>query len=120
MSKHQVAVLKVVSAQLPVNLRAAAYRMAVVGIQLNPVIAAHYARKRAGGKSPMNALGHCIRKALSIVWATARISTPNGDSRLGKNLCDLALDVLKGEALIEQQACGRLSCAGSAKRLLFE
>jgi transposase len=49
-------------------LRAAAYRMAVVGVQHNPVIAAHYARKRAAGKSPMNALGHCMRKALSIVW----------------------------------------------------
>ena len=49
-------------------LRAAAYRMAVVGLQHNPVIAAHYARKRAAGKSSMNALGHCMRKALSIVW----------------------------------------------------
>ncbi len=35
------------------NLRAAAYRMAVVGVQHNPVIAAHYARKRAAGKSKM-------------------------------------------------------------------
>ena len=33
------------------HLRAAAYRMALVGIQHNPVIAAHYARKRAAGKS---------------------------------------------------------------------
>jgi transposase len=47
------------------HLRAAAYRMAVVGVQHNPVIAAHYARKRAAGKSKMNALGHCMRKALS-------------------------------------------------------
>ena len=54
------------------HLRAAAYRMAVVGIQHNPVIAAHYARKRAAGKSPMNALGHCMRKALSIVWGVWR------------------------------------------------
>jgi transposase len=53
-------------------LRAAAYRMAVVGVQHNPVIAAHYARKRAAGKSPMNALGHCMRKALSIVWGVWR------------------------------------------------
>ena len=53
-------------------LRAAAYRMAVVGLQHNPVIAAHYARKRAAGKSSMNALGHCMRKALSIVWGVWR------------------------------------------------
>jgi transposase len=54
------------------HLRAAAYRMAVVGLQHNPVIAAHYARKRAAGKSKMNALGHCMRKALSIVWGVWR------------------------------------------------
>ncbi len=54
------------------HLRAAAYRMAVVGIQHNPVIAAHYARKRAAGKSKMNALGHCMRKALSLVWGVWR------------------------------------------------
>jgi transposase len=53
-------------------LRAASYRMAVVGLQHNPVIAAHYARKRAAGKSSMNALGHCMRKALSIVWGVWR------------------------------------------------
>ncbi len=49
-------------------LRAALYRMAVVGLQHNPVIKAHYARKRAQGKSKMNALGHCMKKALAIVW----------------------------------------------------
>lgn len=54
------------------HLRAATYRMAVVGVQHNPVIAAHYARKRAAGKSKMNALGHCMRKALSIVWGVWR------------------------------------------------
>jgi transposase len=54
------------------HLRAAAYRMALVGIQHNPVIAAHYARKRAAGKSKMNALGHCMRKALSLVWGVWR------------------------------------------------
>ncbi len=54
------------------HLRAAAYRMAVVGIQHNPVIRAHYERKRAAGKSKMNALGHCMRKALSIVWGVWR------------------------------------------------
>jgi transposase len=54
------------------HLRAAAYRMAVVGVQHNPVIAAHYARKRAAGKSKMNALGHCMRKALGIVWGVWR------------------------------------------------
>jgi transposase len=54
------------------QLRAAAYRMAVVGIRHNPVIAAHYERKRAAGKSKMNALGHCMSKALSIVWGVWR------------------------------------------------
>jgi transposase len=54
------------------HLRAAAYRMAVVGVQHNPVIAAHYARKRAAAKSKMNALGHCMRQALSLVWGVWR------------------------------------------------
>jgi len=58
------------------HLRLAAYRIAVVGLQHNPVIAAHYARKRAAGKSPMNALGHCMRKALSLVWGVWRNQTP--------------------------------------------
>ena len=76
------------------HLRAAAYRMAVVGVQHNPVIAAHYARKRAAGKSKMNALGHCMRKALSIVWGVWRngpTSTPTGGSKLDKTLWDLGL-----------------------------
>lgn len=54
------------------HLREAAHRMAVVGIAHNPVIAATYQRKRAAGKSKMNALGHCMRKALSIVWGVWR------------------------------------------------
>lgn len=54
------------------HLRAAAYRMAVVGITHNPIIAATYRRKREAGKSKMNALGHCMRKALSIVWGVWR------------------------------------------------
>lgn len=54
------------------HLRAAAYRMAVVGITHNPVIAATYRRKREAGKTKMNALGHCMRKALSIVWGVWR------------------------------------------------
>jgi transposase len=57
------------------HLRAAAYRMAVAGLQHNPVIAAHYRRKREAGKSKMNALGHCMRKALSIVWGVWRTGT---------------------------------------------
>jgi transposase len=57
------------------HLRAAAYRMAVVGLQHNPVIAAHYRKKREAGKSKMNALGHCMRKALSIVWGVWRTGT---------------------------------------------
>jgi hypothetical protein len=39
-------------------LRSAAYKMAVVGTQHNPVIRAHYLRRRAQGKSAMNAIGH--------------------------------------------------------------
>jgi transposase len=54
------------------HLRAAAYRMAVVGVGHNPVIASHYAPKRAAGKTKMNALGHCMRKALSLVWGVWR------------------------------------------------
>ena len=54
------------------HLRAAAYRMAVVGVQHNPVIKAHYERKRAAGKSKMNALGHCMSKALNLVWGVWR------------------------------------------------
>jgi transposase len=53
-------------------LREAAYRMAVVGIQHNPIIRSHYARKRAAGKSAMNAVGHCMSKALAIVWGVWR------------------------------------------------
>ena len=75
------------------HLRAAAYRMAVVGVQHNPVIAAHYARKRAAGKTKMNALGHCMRKALSIVWGVWRNGQdfdPNWGAKLDKALWDLA------------------------------
>lgn len=53
-------------------LRSAAYRMAVVGTQHNPVIRAHYLRKRAQGKSSMNAVGHCMSKALALVWGVWR------------------------------------------------
>jgi transposase len=53
-------------------LRAALYRMSVVGLQHNPTIAAHYARKRVQGKSKMNALGHCMKKSLAIVWGIWR------------------------------------------------
>ena len=53
-------------------LRAALYRMALVGVTHNPVIRHHYQRKRAEGKSKMNALGHCMKKALAIVWGVWR------------------------------------------------
>lgn len=53
-------------------LRTAAYRLAVVGIQHNPLIREHYLRKRAQGKSKMNAVGHCMGKALAIVWGVWR------------------------------------------------
>jgi len=53
-------------------LRTALYQLAIVGIQHNPIIRAHYARKRAQGKSKMNAVGHCMKKALAIVWGVWR------------------------------------------------
>jgi transposase len=65
-------------------LRAAAYRMAVVGIKHNPVIRSHYARKRAAGKSAMNAVGHCMSKALSLVWGVWR-SGQDFDPRHGES-----------------------------------
>lgn len=53
-------------------VRAALYRMSVVGLQHNPTIKAHYLRKREQGKSKMNALGHCMKKSLAIVWGIWR------------------------------------------------
>jgi transposase len=53
-------------------LRAALYRMALVGLQHNPVLRDHYARKRREGKTKMNALGHCMKKALALVWGIWR------------------------------------------------
>jgi len=53
-------------------LRTALYRMAVVGVQHNPIIRDHFLRKRAAGKSPMNAIGHCMAKSLDIVWGVWR------------------------------------------------
>ena len=53
-------------------LRAALFRMAFVGVQHNPIIRAHYQRKRLQGKAPMNAIGHCMAKALAIVWGVWR------------------------------------------------
>ena len=57
------------------HLRAAAYHVAIVGVQHDPVIRAHYERKRAAGKSKMNALGHCMSKVLSLVWGVWRNGT---------------------------------------------
>lgn len=54
------------------HLCAAAYHVALAGMVHNPLIRDHYLRKRQAGKSPMNALGHCMRKALSIVWGVWR------------------------------------------------
>ena len=64
-------------------LRSAAYKMAVVGITHNPVIRAHYLRKRAQGKSGMNAVGHSMSKALAIVWGVWR-SGLDFDPALGR------------------------------------
>ena len=54
------------------DLRAALFRMSVVGIQHNPTIKAHYLRTRDQGKSKMNARGHCMKTSLSIVWGIWR------------------------------------------------
>ena len=54
------------------HLRSALYRMAVVGSRHNPIIKQHYQRKREQGKAQMNALGHCMAKALAIVWGVWR------------------------------------------------
>jgi hypothetical protein len=83
--------------------------MAVVGVQHNPVIAAHYVRKRAAGQSKMNALGHCMRKALSIVWgagATGPDFDPDWGSRLDKALCDLAEVSQDALGSVVTRACG--------------
>lgn len=53
-------------------VRTALYRVAFTGLQRNPVLRAHYLRKRAQGKSKMNALGHCMKKALALVWGVWR------------------------------------------------
>lgn len=53
-------------------IRTALYRVAVTGLQHNPVLRAHYDRKRAQGKSKMNALGHCMKKALALVYGVWR------------------------------------------------
>ena len=52
-------------------LRTAAYRMAVVGIQHNPVIKTTTLASGPPG-IPLNALGHCMRKSLAIVWGVWR------------------------------------------------
>jgi transposase len=54
------------------HLRAAAFRLGVVGVRQNPVMGAHSGRTRKAGKSKMNALGHCMSKALSLVWGVWR------------------------------------------------
>jgi transposase len=53
-------------------LRAALFQVALVGVKSNPVLRTHYLRKRRDGKSKMNALGHCMKKALRIVWGVWR------------------------------------------------
>ena len=62
-------------------IRTALYQVAFSGLQHNPVLRAHYQRKRAQGKSKMNALGHCMKKALSLVygvWRSGRDFEPTG------------------------------------------
>jgi len=58
-------------------------------ITKNPVITAHFARKRAAGKSNMTAVGHCMSKAISIdcsVWRNSADLDPTGARGLDKNL----------------------------------
>jgi transposase len=64
-------------------LRSALYRMALVGTQHNPIIKEHYQRKRAQGKAPMNALGHCMSKSLAIVWGVWRSGQDFDPSKRG-------------------------------------
>jgi hypothetical protein len=42
------------------------------GFSKTRVMRAHDERKRAAGKSKMNALAHCMRKALRLVWGVWR------------------------------------------------
>ena len=65
-------------------LRSALYRMAVVGIQHNPIIKEHYQRKRQQGKAPMNAIGHCMAKSLAIVWGVWRSGQPFDANKRGR------------------------------------
>lgn len=65
-------------------VRAALYRMSVVGLADNPTIKAHDARKRAQGKTKMNALGHRMKKSLAIVWGIWR-----GDHDVTRNRLSL-------------------------------
>jgi len=65
--------------------------MAVVGIQENR---AHLERKRAAGKCEVNALGHCMRRALSLargVWRNRQDFDPNWGLKLDETLLDLDL-----------------------------
>lgn len=66
-------------------LRSALYRMAVVGIQHNPIIKEHYQRKRMQGKAPMNAIGHCMAKSLAIVWGVWRSGRSFDPNKGGRN-----------------------------------
>jgi len=61
------------------TITCAAYKMAVIGTQHNPVIRAHYLGKPAQGKTAMNARGHSMFKALAIVrgvWRSGRDFDP--------------------------------------------
>jgi transposase len=66
-------------------LRSGLYRMAVVGIRHNPIIKEHYRRKRAQGKAPMNAIGHCMAKSLAIVWGVWRSGQNFDPNKGGRN-----------------------------------
>jgi transposase len=57
-------------------VRAALYMAALVAARRNPVLAPHYAKLRANGKSAKQALTACMRKLLTILNAILRDNTP--------------------------------------------
>jgi transposase len=57
-------------------VRAALYMAALLGARRNPVLAPHYAKLRAAGKSAKQALTACMRKRLTILNAILRDRQP--------------------------------------------
>ena len=57
-------------------MRTALYMAALVASRANPVIAAHYNKLRAAGKTGKQALTACMRKLLVILNAILRDQKP--------------------------------------------